>query len=164
MNNCGVEARFSGKVIINVSNSPTNWGFYRQVNANMHGPTVGSSWAYNDIIIPPGGSYTSPEITTIDPADGQAAANFTDGNWYFMNYDNGPYGHTVFLYTREYSRSRNSTSGSQHMYWATPLQNTKLLRGYTYYLNLAYKNPDASVWPDMSGSRYIILGYQKTGL
>ena len=165
INNCGYEARFSGKVILNLSKNPNDWANSTQANANMHAPTVGSSWAYNDIIIPAGGSYTSPVITTIDAVYPQyAGTNFTDGSWYLMNYDNGPYGHPVFLYTREYSRSRSGTSGSQHMYAATPTQNTKLQRGYTYYLNLNWKNPEASLWPDTSGSKYIILGYQRTDL
>lgn len=49
------------------------------------------------------------------------------------------------------------------MYVAAPPQNTKLQRGYTYYLNLNWKNPEASLAPDLSGSRYYILAYGKTG-
>ena len=162
-NNCGVEARLSGGLVLNLSKHPGDWANSTQAYAHMHAPTVGSSYAYNDIIIPPGGKYTSPEITSITGIY-QPGTNFTDGSWYFMNSDNGPYGHSIFLYSRIYSRSRNSTSGSNHMYVVYPLQNTKLLRGYTYYLNLYWKNPDASLWPDMSGSKYIILGYGKTGL
>ena len=50
------------------------------------------------------------------------------------------------------------------MYAATPTVNTKLQRGYTYHLNVNWVNPDASLWPDQSGSKYIILGQGKTGL
>ena len=101
----------------------------------MHAPTVGSSYAYNDIIIPAGGSYTSPEITTITGIY-MPGVNFTDGSWYLMNSDNGVYVHAFYLYTRIWNTRKNESSGSNHMYVATPLQNTKLLRGYTYYLKL----------------------------
>ena len=72
------------------------------------------------------------------------------------------YGYPIFLYTREYSRSRGATSGSQNMYAAAPTQNAKLLRGYTYHLNLYWKNPYASLDPDKSGTRYIILAENQT--
>jgi hypothetical protein len=80
-----------------------------------------------------------------------------------------PAGHPVYLYTRMFSRSKyeqgkDPVEGSQHMFAATPTVNTKLQRGYTYHLNVNWVNPDASLWPDMSGSRYIILGQGKTGL
>jgi hypothetical protein len=163
INNTGSEARFSGGVVLNLSRNPNDWANSTQAYSHMHAPTVGSSYAYNDIIIPAGGSYTSPEITTITGIY-QPGTNFTDGSWYFMNSDNGIYVHSIYLYTRIYSRSKGETSGSNHMYTAVPLQNTKLQRGYTYYLSLNWKNPDASLWPDMSGSKYIILGYGKTGL
>ena len=81
-----------------------------------------------------------------------------------MNSDNGLYAHSIFLYTREYSRSKGETGGSNHMYTAVPLKNTKLQRGYKYYLNLHWKNPEASLAPDMTGSKYIILEKNKTGL
>jgi hypothetical protein len=162
-NNCGVEARFSGGVVLNLSKNPNDWANSTQAYAHMHAPTVGSSYAYNDIIIPPGQSYTSPEITTITGIY-MPGVNFTDGSWYLMNSDNGEYVHSIYLYTRMWSKSKNSSGGSNHMYVAAPPQNTKLQRGYTYYLNLYWKNPDASLWPDTSGSRYIILGYGKTGL
>lgn len=161
-NNCGVEARFSGKVILNVSRNPNDWANSTQVNANMHGPTSGTSWACNDIIILPGKSYTSPEITTIDGIY-MPGVNFTDGSWYLMNSDNGPYVHAFYLYTRIWNTRKNESSGSNHMYVATPLQNTKLLRGYTYYLNLHWKNPEATIDPIKTG-HYVILGYGKTHL
>jgi hypothetical protein len=162
-NNCGVEARFTGAVVLNLSKNPNDWANSTQAYAHMHAPTVGSSYAYNDIIIPPGGTYTSPEITTITGIY-MPGVNFTDGSWYLMNSMTPPAGHPVYLYTREYSRSRKEVSGSQHMFAATPTVNTKLQRGYTYHLNVNWVNPDASLWPDMSGSRYIILGQGKTGL
>ena len=161
-NNTGVEARFSGKVILNVSRNPNDWANSTQVNANMHGPTSGTSWAYNDIIIPAGQSYTSPEITTIDGIY-MSGVNFTDGSWYLMNSDNGVYVHAFYLYTRIWNTRKNESSGSNHMYVATPLQNTKLLRGYTYYLNLHWKNPEATIDPIKTG-HYVILGYGKTHL
>ena len=163
-NNTSSEARFTGKVILNIAKSPTDWSGYRQVNAHMHGPQSASSWDRNDIIIAAGGSYTSPEITTIDAADNGTTANFTDGTWYLMNSINNAYGYPIFLYTREYSRSRNAISGSQNMYAAAPTQNVKLQRGYTYYLNLYWKNPYASLDPDKSGARYIILAENQTNL
>ena len=152
-NNCGVEARFSGKVILNVSRNPNDWANSTQVNANMHGPTSGTSWAQ---------SYTSPEITTIDGIY-IPGVNFTDGSWYLMNSDNGVYVHAFYLYTRIWNTRKNESSGSNHMYVATPLQNTKLLRGYTYYLNLHWKNPEATIDPIKTG-HYVILGYGKTHL
>lgn len=161
-NNCGVEARFSGKVILNVSRNPNDWANSTQVNANMHGPTSGTSWAYNDIIIPAGQSYTSPEITTIDGIY-MPGVNFTDGTWYLMNSDNGIYVHAFYLYTRIWNTRKNESSGSNHMYVAAPLQNTKLLRGYTYYLNLHWTNPEATIDPVKTG-HYVVLGYGKTGL
>jgi hypothetical protein len=160
-NNCGVEARLSGGVVLNLSKNPNDWANSTQAYAHMFGPNA--SYKTNDIIIPAGGVYTSPEITTITGIY-MPGVNFTDGSWYLMNSMTGVAGHPVFLYTREYSRSRSAVSGSNHMYAATPTVNTKLQRGYTYHLNVNWVNPDASLWPDMSGSRYIILGYQKTGL
>lgn len=161
-NNTGVEARFNGKVILNVSRNPNDWANSTQVNANMHAPTSGTSHAYNDIIIPAGQSYTSPEITTIDGIY-MPAVNFTDGSWYLMNSDNGIYVHSLYLYSRIWQKSKNSSTGSNHIYVAAPPQNAKLQRGYTYYLNLNWKNPDASLAPDNSG-KYIILSKGKTGL
>ena len=166
VNNCGYEARFTGKVILNVSKNPGDWTNSKQIYANFHGPQSGTSWDRNDIIIPAGGTWTSNSITSIEPVLPQydSGINFTDGNWYFMNSDNGLYAHSIFLYTREYSRSKGETGGSNHMYTAVPLKNTKLQRGYKYYLNLHWKNPEASLAPDMTGSKYIILEKNKTGL
>lgn len=166
VNKCGYEARFTGKVILNVSKNPNNWGDAPQVYANFHGPQSGTSWDRNDIIIPAGQSWTSNPITSIDPVLPQyyGGVNFTDGSWYFMNSDNGQYVHSIYLYTRMYSRSRGETGGSNHMYTAVPLKNTKLQRGYKYYLELNWKNPEASLAPDTSGSKYIILEKNKTGL
>ena len=176
-NNTGVEARLNGKLVLNVSRNPNVWpdpNNPEQVNANLHAPTSGNSHAYNDIIIAPGGTYTSPEITTIDGIY-HPNINYTDGSWYLMNNDNGPYVHSIYLYSRMWSRSKQKKydsgdknaspiSGSNHMYVAAPPQNAKLQRGYTYYLNLYWKNPEASLAPDLSGSSYVILAYGKTGL
>ena len=166
VNNCGYEARFTGKVILNVSKNPGDWTNSKQIYANFHGPQSGTSWDRNDIIIPAGGTWTSNSITSIEPVLPQydSGINFTDGNWYFMNSDNGTYVHSIYLYCRIYSRSRGETGGSNHMYTAVPLKNTKLQRGYKYYLNLHWKNPEASLAPDMTGSKYIILEKNKTGL
>ena len=89
--------------------------------------------------------------------------NFTDGTWYFMNADNGPYVHSIYLYSRIWNTKKNESSGSNHMYVAAPPQNTKLMRGYTYNLTLNWKNPEATLDPDGSG-HYVILGYGKTRL
>lgn len=166
MNNTGVEARFNGEVVLNLCKDPNVWleadaqGRSHQVYAHMHTPT-----SYNDIIIPAGGTYTSPEITAITGIY-FPNTNYTDGSWYFPNGDkpNNQYMHSLFLYTRIWSKSRNKSTGSQNIYVAAPPQNTKLQRGYTYYLNLNWKNPDASLAPDYSGSKYYILEKGKTGL
>ena len=173
-NNCGYEARFSGKAKINVSKNPNSWADYHEIDANFHAPQVGGSWAYNDIIIGPGErktltisstSYVSSVKNGVSYVNGSYAnTDFADGSWYFMNSDNGLYVHSIYLYTRIYSRSKGETSGSNHMYVVYPLQNTKLQRGWKYYLNLYWKNPEASLWPDTSGKSYIILGEGKTGL
>ena len=89
--------------------------------------------------------------------------NFTDGSWYFMNSDDGEYMHSIFLYTRIWQKSKNKSTGSNHMYVVSPPQYTILQRGYTYYLTMTWKNPDATLDPDQTG-RYVILGYGKTGL
>ena len=158
-NKCGVEVRLSGYVTLNVSKSPNDWAHSTQVKTNIHGYTK-----YNDIIIPVNGSYTSPVITSFEPVYGEyAGVNFTDGSWYFMNADNGEYVHSIYLYTRIWQKSKGENKGSNHMYVVTPPQNTKFLRGYTYYLTVTWKNPDATLDPDQSG-RYVILGYGKTGL
>jgi hypothetical protein len=80
-----------------------------------------------------------------------------------MNRDNSEYVHSLYIYSRIWQKSKGENKGSNHMYVVAPPQDTKLLRGYTYYLNLNWKNPEASLWPDTSG-HYVILGYLKTGL
>ena len=89
--------------------------------------------------------------------------NFFDGTWYLMNSDNGIYVHSLYLYTRIWNTKKNESSGSNHMYVAAPPQNAKLQRGYTYYLNLYWKNPEATIDPVKTG-HYVVLGYGKTGL
>ena len=49
------------------------------------------------------------------------------------------------------------------MYVVVPLKDTKLHKGWTYYLSLNWINPDASIYPDTS-KKYVVLGYKKTGL
>ena len=165
-NSCGKEARLSGKIILNLSRNPDNWSGSTQANANMHGPQVSGSFAYNDIIIPSGSSYTAT-ISTIDNVyPDYAGTNFTDGTWYFMNADNGPYGHTVFLYSRIWQVSKSESSGSNHMYVITPLQNTILKKGQTYYFNITWFNPEASLSPSTTtdsgtAAKYYILEYGK---
>ncbi len=146
-NHSGKEARYSGKVILNVSKSPTNWSGSTQVNANIHAPQSGDSWDRNDIIIPNGGTYTSPVITTISGIT-QPSTNFFDGTWYFMNTDdpNNVYQHSIKLYTRIWSRSRNDYSGSDNMCWPVPLQNTKIERGKSYNLELISQNYNSSAY------------------
>jgi hypothetical protein len=138
-NNSGVEARFSGAVVLNLSKDPDDWDNSQQAYAHMW---QSADYHTNDIIIPPGETYTSPEITTITGIL-NPGTNYTDGTWYLMNLMTGVAGHPVFLYTREYSRSRREVSGSNHMYAATPTVNTKLLMGYTYHLNVNWVNPGA---------------------
>ncbi len=158
-NSLSVEARFTGKAILNLSKNPNDWDNSIQVDANMHGPNDGTSWGFNDIIIPAGGSYQW-NLSSIQ----YNGANIIDGGWYFMNSDRSEYVHTIYLYCREYSKSRGKDEGSNHMYTAAPLQNTKLQNGYTYYLSLNWINPDASLAPDTSGNKYIILGYKQADL
>lgn len=164
-NSLNTEVRLSGKVILNLSKNPNDWANSTQANANMHAPTVGSSWAYNDIIIPAGGSYTSPVITTIDAVYPQyAGTNFTDGTWYFMNADNGLYMHSVFLYSRIWNTQKNESSGSNHMYVVSnPPQNTKVQMGITINLVIDWINPEATLQPDNTG-HYVILSENNTGL
>lgn len=138
-NNSGVEARFSGQVVLNLSKDPNDWDNSQQAYAHMW---QSADYHTNDIIIPSGETYTSPEITTITGIL-NPGTNYTDGTWYLMNTMKQPAGHPVYLYTREYSRSRKEVSGSQHMYAATPTVNTKLQRGYTYHLNVNWVNPGA---------------------
>lgn len=138
-NNSGVEARFSGKVILNLSRNPNDWVNYQQANANMW---QSEEYHTNEIIIPTGGIYTSPEVTEITSIL-HPGTNYTDGTWYLMNSMTGVASYPVYLYTREYSRSRREVSGSQNMYAATPTVDTKLLRGYTYHLNVNWVNPGA---------------------
>ena len=162
-NNTGVEARLSGKVILNVSRNPNDWDNSTQINANIHGPQSGTSFAYNDIIIPSGGTYTSPEVTTIDGIY-MPSVNFWDGTWYFMNTNSGEYMHSVFLYSRIWNTQKNESSGSNHMYVVTnPPQNTKIQKGITVNLTLDWLNPEATLQPDNSG-HYVILSKNNTGL
>ena len=175
-NNCGYEARFTGKAKINLSKNPNSWAEFKEVDANFHGPQSGTSWDRNDIIIGVGESktLTIPSISYVSSVTNKVShieskyqnADFADGTWYFMNSDcdYNQYVHSIYLYTRMYSRSRGETGGSNHMYTAVPLKNTKLQRGYKYYLELNWKNPEASLAPDMTGSKYIILEKNKTGL
>lgn len=139
-NNSGVEARFSGAVVLNLSKNPNDWDNSTQAKAHIYGLTL--DYKTNEIIIPSGGTFESPEVTAIEGIY-MPAVDFTDGSWYLMNSMTGVAGHPVFLYTREYSRSRKEVSGSNHMYAATPTVNTKLQRGYTYHLNVNWVNPGA---------------------
>lgn len=154
-NNCGKEVRLTGRVTLNISTNPTNWASSIQVPANPHGPQVGASWAYNDIIIPAGGSYswTTNEIP----------AAYTAGNYYLMSTDKDQYNYSIYLYSRIWRTSKGKTEGSTGMYRVYPLQNARLQNGTTYYLNLYWANPEASLDPDRSG-KYIILGYGKQSL
>lgn len=164
-NNCGREVRLSGKVILNVSKSPTDWTNSTQVNANFHPATVGSSWAYNDIIIPIGGTYTSPAVTTIDGIY-MPSVNFLDNSWYFMNTDdpNNIYQHSIKLYSRIWNTQKNESSGSDNMYWiGTPPQNTKLQNGKTINLVINNTNSEATLQPNNTG-HYVILEQYKTSL
>ena len=162
VNNCGKEVRLSGKIILNVSRDPNDWTNSTQANANIHGPQVGDSWAYNDIIIPVGESYTAT-INTIDNVyPDYAGTNFTDGTWYFMNADNGEYGHTVFLYARMWQVSKSKTTGGNHVYVVTPLQNTKLQNNKTYTFTINWFNPEASLAPSTTtdsgtAAKYYVL-------
>jgi hypothetical protein len=153
-NNCGKEVRLSGRVTLNIGANPNDWGSSIQVSSDIHGPQVGASWAYNDIIIPAGGSYSwKPSISTA----------YTNGNYYFMTRDKDQYNYSIYLYSRIWRTSKGKTEGSTGMYRVYPLQNTKLQRGMTYTLNLYWANPEASLDPDRSG-KYIILGYGKQSL
>ena len=154
-NNCGKEVRLTGRVTLNISTNPTNWASSIQVPANPHGPQIGASWAYNDIIIPAGGSYT---WTT-----NEIPAQYTSGSYYLMSTDKDQYNYSIYLYSRIWRTSKGKTEGSTGMYRVYPLQNARLQNGTTYYLNLYWANPEASLDPDRSG-KYIILGYGKTSL
>lgn len=169
-NNTGSEARLSGAVTLNLSRNQNDWTNSTQayadiVDSNIGIPDQDGDYHKNNIIIPVGGSYTSPEITTITGIY-MPTTDFTDDTWYLMNSisPTNVYGYPIFLYTREYSKSRSNVSGSQNMYAAAPTQNVKLLRGYTYHLNLYWKNPYASLDPDKSGEKYIILAENQTNL
>lgn len=161
-NSLDVEVRLSGKVILNVSKSPTDWTNSTQVNANLHDPQNGDSWDRNDIIIQPGSTYTgiAQSITGIY----LPTTDFTDGTWYFMNADNGLYMHSVFLYSRIWNTQKNESSGSNHMYVVSnPPQNTKIQMGITINLIIDWINPEATLQPDNSG-HYVILSENNTGL
>jgi hypothetical protein len=129
-NNTGSEARLSGRVTLNLSRNQNDWtnstqAYANIVDANIGIPDQNGDYHKNNIIIPVGGSYTSPEITTITGIY-MPTTDFTDGTWYLMNSINNAYGYPIFLYTREYSRSKTAISGSQNMYAAAPTQNVKL--------------------------------------
>lgn len=157
-NNCGKEVRLSGRIILNLSRNPNNWSGSIQTDASIHGPQVGTSWAYNDIIIAPGLSYTAT-IPSIDNT-------YTDGTWYFINYDSNEYNHTVFLYSRIWRVSKKETEGSNNMYVITPLQNTALKKGQTYTFSITGFNKEASLAPNTTtdsgtAASYYILEYGK---
>lgn len=167
-NQTGIEARLSGGVVLNLSKNPNDWEGSTQAYAHMHAPTIGSSYAYNDIIIPIGGSYTSPTVTTITGIY-QPDTNFLDGTWYFMNTERSLYMHSIFIYSRIWNNHDKESQGSNHMYWAVnPPQNAKLQNGITIHLFLTNVNPEATLQDASTGSgqsgHYVILDYQKTGL
>ena len=167
-NQTGIEARLSGGVVLNLSRSPNDWDNSTQAYAHMHAPTIGSSYAYNDIIIPAGETYTSPTVTTITGIY-YPDTNFMDGTWYFMNTERSLYMHSIFLYSRIWNNNDNESQGSNHMYWAAnPPQNAKLQNGITIHLFLTNVNPEATLQNASTGTgqsgHYVILDYQQTGL
>ena len=169
-NQTEVEARLSGGVVLNLSKNPSDWENSTQAYAHMHAPTIGSSYAYNDIIIPVGGTYTSSAVTTITGIY-QPSTNFLDGTWYFMNTDSprNKYIHSIFVYSRIWNNNDNESQGSNHMYWAAnPPQNAKLQNGITIHIFLTNVNPEATLQDASTGSgqsgHYVILDYQQTGL
>lgn len=119
----------------------------------MHGPTVGSSWAYNSIIIPNGDTYEwHPDIPD----------TYTNGGYYFMSIDKDENNPAIYLYSRIYRTSDGKTEGSTGMYRVHPLTG-ELKKGNTYYLTLYKVNDRATLDPDKSG-HYIILAQNQTGL
>jgi hypothetical protein len=158
-NNCGKEVRLSGKIILNLSRDPNDWTNSTQANANMHGPQVSGSFAYNDIIIPVGGSYTA-NISVIDNVyPDYAGTDFTDGTWYFMNADSSEFVHTVYIYSRIWRVSRNETTGSNHIYVTNPLSNTILQNNRTYTFNITWFNPEASLAPSTTTDSGVAAKY-----
>lgn len=160
-NNCGHEVRLSGRAAIHITNgSTTDWSDSNviQTTSDMHGATVGASWAYNDIIIPVGGKYTwHPNIPN----------KYTSGGYYFMSRDKDPnnpnvYIYAIYLYSRIWRKSKSKTEGSTAMYRVQPLTG-ELKSGNTYYLSLYKMNDDATLDPDQNG-KYVILDYLKTTL
>lgn len=167
-NQTGIEARLSGGVVLNLSRDPNDWEGSTQAYAHMHAPTIGSSYAYNDIIIPVGGTYTSPTVTTITGIY-QPNTNFLDGTWYFMNTERSLYMHSIFIYSRIWNNNDKESQGSNHMYWAAnPPQNAKLQNGITIHLFLTNVNPEATLQDASTGSgqsgHYVILDNHQTGL
>jgi hypothetical protein len=180
-NKSGVEVRLSGKAKINASRTASSSYEYMELDANFHGPQTQTSWDRNDIIIPANGetaltienlSYVLTCTNGIDHIDeSMKNVDFTDGTWYFLNSNITQFKFTIMLYTRIWSRSRNEYSGSAYMYGLTPLQNTAIVGGSSYNLELHWHNEDAYLADDSttkstvpSDKRYAILAYNKNSL
>ena len=154
-NQCGREVRLSGRSYIHITTgSTTDWASAVQVASNMHGPTKGSSWAWNDISIQDGGTYTWKA---------SIPNRYLSGNYYFMSTDKDTNNPAIYLYSRIWRRSTGETEGSTGIYRVYPLQNTILAENGTYTLVLYSVSPRATLDPDQTGD-YVILDLGKENL
>ena len=156
VNECGKEVRLSGRVTLNISQTPTNWDTSTQVSANINGPTNGESWSKNTVSINAGESYSW--TASVD-------SRYTNGNYYFVSTDKPEISlYSIYLYTRTYRRSKNKTEGSTGIYTVTPLQSTKLLNGGTYVLRITNMYEDATLDPNDTTKGYVVLPIGKEKL
>lgn len=161
INNSGVEARFNGKVTLNVWNDPNylsttpeeEWSRNVQVQCTF----TGGQKSNNYIVIPVGGTeyfdiprssmvYTvhhigGPEVNDLKDDNLYGNVNYLDGHWYLKSSRN-PYngGASAFIYTQmrygNINHKDDDTHSSSGMYEVSTATPAKLENGQTYTITI----------------------------
>lgn len=168
VNNCGYEVRLSGEAILNLYSSLTASSYTKQINVNWFGEHS-ADWTNNSLVIPTGGSYSWS--TTIDNT-------YLNGNYYIQK-NNNPYsasnpnyGSPLFIYSKYFSKSKQSEALGNGMYFTNIQEGCALQSNQTYIFTvyamrneamLADTNTTVSSF-NTSGKSYAILYKGQTSL